>query len=50
MLLFATDAFTLQAVPSKGNGTEVIVTVYKDVFVEELRENREFMTLGPCVD
>lgn len=50
MLLFTTDAFALQVVLSKGNGTDVVVTVYKDVFVKELRENREFMTLGPWVD
>lgn len=46
MLLLATDAFTLQAILSKGNGTDAAVTVYKDASVKEVRENREFIILG----
>lgn len=46
MLLLATDAFTLHTVPSKGNGTDAVVTVYKDASVKEVRENRELVILG----
>jgi len=45
MLLLATNAFTLQAIPSKGNGTDAVVTVFKDASVKEGRENREFIPL-----
>lgn len=46
MLLLATDAFTLQAIPSKGNGTDAVVTAYKDASAKEVRENSEFIILG----
>lgn len=46
MFLLATNAFPLQPILSKGNGTIVIVTVYKDASVKEVRETREFIILG----